>query len=335
MTQAIYLISLIDGIKYCKSNGQFTRHLRKNNLTYQQYYEKYITGIEEKCNHCGDSKILNQNTHAYSRSCGDPACVGKEISLIKQSWSEEKKKSDSDNKKAAQKRKTKADLRKAKKKRIKNNRKKYGVDHTSQLESSKAKSRETKKERYGNEFYSNNKETTEKNRNKTKKEQNKINNKRRRTNKKKFGVECIFQLPENGTKSKKSNASGKDYIMPSGKIVGIRGYENFALDELFSIGYLENEILFDDRTTEFILPEFKYINANDHVSKYYPDIYIPKENKIIEIKSQWWWDGNGSVKYKSRLYNNEQKAKATTKDGYKYEVWIFNEDKTYKVVVYE
>lgn len=49
MGKAIYIKSKIDGNNYCKSNGQFTRHLKHHSLTYQQYYERYVTGIVMKC----------------------------------------------------------------------------------------------------------------------------------------------------------------------------------------------------------------------------------------------------------------------------------------------
>jgi hypothetical protein len=66
--------------------------------------------------------------------------------------------------------------------------------------------------------------------------------------------------------------------------------------------------------------------------KYYPDIYIPKENKIIEVKGRWWWDGNGIEKYKSRLVNNLKKRSAVLDTGYNYEVWLFEDRKNYRIL---
>ena len=102
----------------------------------------------------------------------------------------------------------------------------------------------------------------------------------------------------------------KDYIMPSGKTVKYQGYENLALDELVKI-YDENDIM----TGRLHIPTFVY-HINDVKHVYFPDIYIKSENKIIEIKSEW------TIKLKKG--NIEEKAIATVKAGYNYEIWIYN-----------
>lgn len=66
--------------------------------------------------------------------------------------------------------------------------------------------------------------------------------------------------------------------------------------------------------------------------KYYPDIYIPKENKIIEVKGMWWWNGNGIAKYESRLKNNLKKRDAVLEAGYQYEVWLFEDKNNYRIL---
>jgi hypothetical protein len=54
--------------------------------------------------------------------------------------------------------------------------------------------------------------------------------------------------------------------------------------------------------------------------------------KIIEVKSRWWWDGNGSEKYKSRLKNNLKKRQAVLDKGYIYELWLFENKNNYKIL---
>jgi hypothetical protein len=78
-----------------------------------------------------------------------------------------------------------------------------------------------------------------------------------------------------------------------------------------------------------------YVNVNQHTMRYYPDIHIPKENKIIEVKGRWWWDGNGIEKYRSRLSNNLKKRKAVLNAGYQYEVWLFEDRKNYRILTDE
>ena len=51
-------------------------------------------------------------------------------------------------------------------------------------------------------------------------------------------------------------------------------------------------------------------------STFYPDIYIPSENKIIEVKSTFTYD-----KFEEK---NEEKLTSTAAQGYNIEYWIFN-----------
>jgi predicted nuclease of restriction endonuclease-like RecB superfamily len=101
--------------------------------------------------------------------------------------------------------------------------------------------------------------------------------------------------------------------MLSGKIVKVQGYEHIALDELAQI-YEEEDILVGRSNIPTI---DYYINDIKHV--YFPDFLIKSENKIIEIKSEWT--------IKLIRGNVEEKALATIKAGYKYEIWVYNDKK--------
>ena len=131
MGTAIYIQSKIDGKQYCKTNGQFTRHLRSNHLTYQEYYERYVTGIERKCK-CGAPVTFYQQSESYAESCGAPACVGKLISETKQNWTDEERIRDSLNKKKQASSRTNIDKEKTRELRKQTNRERYGVDYTTQ-----------------------------------------------------------------------------------------------------------------------------------------------------------------------------------------------------------
>ena len=101
--------------------------------------------------------------------------------------------------------------------------------------------------------------------------------------------------------------------MPYGRIINYQGYENYALDTL-----LENYINEDDIISERNeIPKIDYFKGK--IYKYYPDIFIPKDNLIIEIKSEWT--------YKRNIIKNTLKALATKKLGYNYEFWIYNKKK--------
>ena len=99
-------------------------------------------------------------------------------------------------------------------------------------------------------------------------------------------------------------------MLPQGDIVRIQGYENLALDELFQL-YEQDDIVIGRGN----VPSIVYmIDEVKHV--YFPDIYVKSENKIIEVKSEWTLTLiKGNV---------EEKAQATVKAGYKYEIWVYN-----------
>jgi hypothetical protein len=330
MTTANYITSKIDNIIYCQTNGQFTKHLRKNNLTYQAYYEEYITGIKEVCA-CGKSKTFYQKNCSYATTCGDPICVGKQVSSTKKSWTAAKKKQDSQNKQKAAAKRTDTSIAitvsKAKVTFLKN----YGVEWVTQSTQYKDKSKKTKLNRYGNEYYANNKQTSATWQAKTEDDIDIIVNKRRATCMDRFGVENAFLKPEVKTNSAKANSFGREFVMPTGKIVWVRGYEDITIIKLLET-YTEEQLVIDDRTQQYTLPVFKYTDMSRNNLCYYPDIYIPHENKIIEVKSQWWWDGNGINKYKNRLAKNLNKRKAVLNAGYNYEVWLFKDKNNYEVL---
>jgi len=107
----------------------------------------------------------------------------------------------------------------------------------------------------------------------------------------------------------------KIYVFPSGKDVTIQGYENFALDYLINIENLsENEIIISRKE----VPECWYYNeSRNKLSRYYIDIYIPSQNRCIEVKSMWT--------YKQISKNIYPKLYAIKKLGYKCELWIYDE----------
>jgi hypothetical protein len=330
MSNTKYITSKIDNNRYCKTNGQFSRHLSNNGLTYKDYFEMFITGVTPLC-YCGKPKSFYQKTESYANSCGSSKCVGKTVSNSKSQWTKEQKLQDSVNKKQAAKLKTLEDKNIAVAKSRETFRKKYGVEWSSQLDSQKSKSKNTKLKKYGIATYNNSNVSKLKNKNKSIVEKNLINEKRRKTNLELYGVENCFLRPDVKEKSAKSNSSGKTFTMPSGKAVKIRGYEDVAISMLLQI-YNEDELVIDNMMNLFNLPIFQYINVNQHTYKYYPDIYIPKENKIIEVKSRWWWDGNGDFKYNSRLTNNLRKRKSVLDKGYNYELWLYENKNTYKIL---
>ena len=110
---------------------------------------------------------------------------------------------------------------------------------------------------------------------------------------------------------KKSSFKYKDYIFPSGKIVKIQGYEYKALDELL-IKYHEDSIFVDN------IPIIEYIGSDNRKHFYHPDIYIPEENLIIEVKSKW--THSGKIEW---LETNILKEKACIAAGFNFKWMIY------------
>ena len=110
--------------------------------------------------------------------------------------------------------------------------------------------------------------------------------------------------------NKRSRFKQKNYKFKSGNVVKIQGYENLALDILLKT-YNENDII----TKSEEVPKIKYyFQGKNRV--YYPDLFIPIENKIIEVKSTYT--------YNIKIEQNLIKRDKTLKSGYNFEFWIFD-----------
>ena len=129
-------------------------------------------------------------------------------------------------------------------------------------------------------------------------------------NRKKYGVDNPMQNRDVQARIQNRGFKHKLYKMPSGTIRKVQGFEPFALDELV-LEYSEEQII----TARATVPRIAYLN-NNKTHYYYPDIYIPHENRIIEVKSTWTYACD-----KDRI---DKKAAACKELGYDYCVWIYN-----------
>ena len=122
----------------------------------------------------------------------------------------------------------------------------------------------------------------------------------------------------------KSMLKYKPYTYPSGRETLVQGYESFCLDDLIKEGIDENEICNQIELENDIQPmpaiwyEFEGKNR-----RYYPDIYIPTQNKIIEVKCPWT--------LKKDLQKNLAKARACIAQGYDFELRIYDRKGIYTV----
>ena len=175
---------------------------------------------------------------------------------------------------------------------------KYGVENPFQSEEVKKKIKENNLALHGVEHNSQRQE---------------VKNKIEQTCIVKYGVKSIMHDPECFERCMMKAYKYKQYIFPCGKIVDIQGYENFALDLLTLFEYTSDDITI----TKSEIPSIWY-DANNKKKRYFPDIYIKKENTIIEVKSTYTWKVD-----KPKCVSIKQEC---DKQGIKFCVWVFNKD---------
>jgi len=178
----------------------------------------------------------------------------------------------------------------------------YGVKNVFQNEDIKIKSKNSKFEKYGNEFYNN-------------------MTKNRKTKLEKYGDENY----NNMAKYRKTNLEkyGNEYPMQDYHYYSVFLKNSFLLKQHISGLYYQSsyEKDFLDNYYEKLNisrnKPIKYIYKGKNLI-YYPDYYLPEYNLIIEIKSNYY--------YRKRLNLNLAKKKQTERQGYNF---LFIIDKKY------
>ena len=88
------------------------------------------------------------------------------------------------------------------------------------------------------------------------------------------------------------------------------------------LGYSSLDIVTDRNK----VPEIWY-EKDGKKKRYFCDIYIPNENRIIEIKSDYT--------YSHKSGNVQDKAQATIDMGFDYEIWIYDKDTNKTIIKYK
>jgi hypothetical protein len=99
----------------------------------------------------------------------------------------------------------------------------------------------------------------------------------------KHGETWISRVNEINIRQQKGGYSWKEFEFPSGKVVRVQGYEPLVLLDLLT-RYDEEDIIVGLQNIVEIVGFFEY-EYEEKTRKYYPDIYIKSENRIIEVKS--------------------------------------------------
>lgn len=129
-----------------------------------------------------------------------------------------------------------------------------------------------------------------------------------------YGYENVLHNDEMFHKILNSSRKYKIYKFPSNKEVFVQGYEDYVIDQLL-LEYDESDIIIsNNEITKCIDIIYYVINGNNH--KYYPDIYIKSENKIIEVKSTYT--------YNKDIEKNLLKMQACVNAGFNFEFKIID-----------
>jgi arsenate reductase-like glutaredoxin family protein len=126
------------------------------------------------------------------------------------------------------------------------------------------------------------------------------------------GITGAMQIPDFFHKNQSSGVRIKKYTV-NGIEISYRGYELKAIFRLLDEGYNINDLIIGKG-----VPTIRYTFNGKSNRVYYPDIYIPKDNRLIEVKSKWTFE-----QHKSK---NMAKMQAVIDSGYFFDFYIM--DKT-------
>ena len=138
-----------------------------------------------------------------------------------------------------------------------------------------------------------------------------VQDKMKATNLERYGVENAMHNAEVAEKAGKAAYNLKDFTYPCGNTIQVQGYEPFALKYLIVQGYTHRDIT----TKRTDVPEIWYVKG-ERPARYFCDIFIAKENRIIEVKSPWTYE-----KDKEDLVLKEQ---ACVDAGHTFELQVYD-----------
>lgn len=99
------------------------------------------------------------------------------------------------------------------------------------------------------------------------------------------GKEWVSKVDSINAKQQSGGYSYYDFEFPSGKVARVQGYEPKVLTKLV-IDYNEDDIIVGVQNIINEIGFFHY-DYEGKTHRYYPDIYIKSENKVIEVKSTY------------------------------------------------
>jgi hypothetical protein len=135
-----------------------------------------------------------------------------------------------------------------------------------------------------------------------------IKQKKDQTCEERYGHKDIMRNTEMFEKVANRGYKRKEFVLPSGTTIMYQGYEDVAWKILLST-LKETEITNDPK----LMPTFIY-EWEGKTHRYYPDLYVEGQRRIIEVKSTYT--------YRTELGKNRAKRDQVMADGYTFEFWV-------------
>lgn len=123
-----------------------------------------------------------------------------------------------------------------------------------------------------------------------------------------YGVDHPMQVPEIFSKNIASSYRRKSYTDANGKTWKILGYENFAID--YEVKCRTKFLAGDDEN----IPHIRYLKESGRYGTYFPDLYVPDNNRLVEVKSKWTYKLDPAILLK---------ANACINAGYIYDLRVY------------
>lgn len=137
----------------------------------------------------------------------------------------------------------------------------------------------------------------------------------RTTNMERYGCSSPMQNSEVMSNNNRSRFKIKQYRFPYGRTVTCQGYEPLAYDILLEEIEEDDILVENDIINHSEIPQFWYVH-NDKKHRYFPDICVWSQRKIIEVKSEW------TATFKPEIL--KLKRESVISSGFLFEMWIFD-----------
>lgn len=108
--------------------------------------------------------------------------------------------------------------------------------------------------------------------------------KRNATSQIKYGTDWPIQNPDVFQRNVDSCFKHKVFTLPSGAFVYLQGYEPLVVSHMLANGYAEQDFLWRGK------PSFQYTDEIGRRRRYHPDLVLPAQHLIVEVKAKKWFD---------------------------------------------